>query len=121
MAIPNLKFFSWGGGISEYTLVIPNLKFFSFWGIFWSNFGHLKSEVFHWGEGGILEYTLVIPNLKFFQFGGGYFGVNFGHPKSEVFHGGGGGLSGLKFLKGAFWRIWTKIYCSARNLLVHHR
>ena len=25
--------------------------------------------------------------------------------------GGGGGFSGLKFQKGAFWRIWTKIYC----------
>ena len=24
---------------------------------------------------------------------------------------GGGGLSGLKFQKGAFWKIWTKIYC----------
>ena len=32
----------------------------------------------------------------------------------------GGGLSGLQFQKGAFWKIWTKIYCSARNLLVHH-
>ena len=53
--------------------------------------------------------------------GGGYSRVNFGHPKSEVFQkGGGGGLSGLQFQKGAFWKIWTKIYCSARNLLVHH-
>ena len=34
--------------------------------------------------------------------------------------GGGGGCSGLQFQKGAFWKIWTKIYCSARNLLVHH-
>ena len=32
----------------------------------------------------------------------------------------GGGLSGLQFQKGAFWKIWTKIYCSAINLLVHH-
>ena len=40
--------------------------------------------------------------------GGGYFGVNFGHLKSEVFHFGGRGLSGLKFQKRAFWRIWTK-------------
>ena len=53
--------------------------------------------------------------------GGGYSRVNFGHLKSEVFWNGGGGLSGLKFQKGAFWKIWTKIYCSARNLLVHHR
>ena len=52
--------------------------------------------------------------------GGGYSGVNFGHLKSEVFRRGGGGLSGLKFQKGDFWKIWTKIYCSARNLLVHH-
>ena len=44
---------------------------------------------------------MVIPNLKF----------------SEM---GGGGLSGLRFQKGAFWKIWTKIYCAARNLLVHH-
>ena len=36
------------------------------WGYFRVNFGHLKSEVFHWG--------------------GGYLGVNFGHLKSEVFH-----------------------------------
>ena len=50
---------------------------------------------------------------------GGYSGVNFGHPKSEVFRN-GGGLSGLRFQKGAFWKIWTKIYCAARNLLVHH-
>ena len=64
------------------------------------NFGHPKSEVF-WN--------------------GGYSGVNFGHPKSEVFRNGGeGGYSGLQFQKGVNWRIWTKIYCSARNLLVHH-
>ena len=44
---------------------------------------------------------MVIPNLKFSEMGGG------------------GGLSGLQFQKGAFWKIWTKIYCSARNLLVH--
>ena len=44
---------------------------------------------------------MVIPNLKF----------------SEM---GGGGVSGLQFQKGAFWKIWTKIYCSARNMLVHH-
>ena len=43
-------------------------------GYFGVNFGHLKSEVFHFGEGT-----------------GGYFGVNFGHLKSEVFHFGGGG------------------------------
>ena len=81
------------------------------------NFGHPKSEVFWKG------------------------GVNFGHPKSEVFRNGGGGVfrsklwssqiwsfpkwggggySGLQFQKGVNWRIWTKIYCSARNLLVHH-
>ena len=51
---------------------------------------------------------MVISNLKFFILGG-YSGVNFGHLKSEVFH--WGGLSGLKFQKGAFWRIWAKIYC----------
>ena len=65
------------------------------------NFGHLKSEVFR---------------------NGGYSGVNFGHLKNLKFSEmGGGGLSGLKFQKGVFWKIWTKIYCSARNLLVHHR
>ena len=37
-------------GILEYTLVISNLKFFIFGGVnFGVNFGHLKSEVFHWG------------------------------------------------------------------------
>ena len=45
---------------------------------------------------------MVIPNLKFSKMGGG------------------GGDSGLQFKKGVNWRIWTKIYCSARNLLVHH-
>ena len=44
---------------------------------------------------------MVIPNLKFSKMGGG-------------------GYSGLQFQKGVNWRIWTKIYCSARNLLVHH-
>ena len=81
---------------------------------------------------------MVIPNLKFSEMGGGYSGINFGHPKSEVFRNGGvfrsklwssqiwsflkwgGGPSGLQFQKGAFWKIWTKIYCAARNLLVHH-
>ena len=29
----------------------------------------------------------------------------------------GGGYFGFQ---GAFWKIWTKIYCAARNLLVHH-
>ena len=72
---------------------------------FGANFGHLKSEVF--------------------QNGGGYFEVNFGHLKSEVFRK-VGGLSGLKFQKGAFWKIWTKIYCLRnvyRNVLciTHHR
>ena len=63
---------------------------------------------------------MVIPNLKFSEMGGGYSRVNFGHPKSEVFQNGEGGYSGLQFQKGVNWRIWTKIYCSARNLLVHH-
>ena len=34
---------------------------------------------------------------------------------------GGGGFSDLKFQRGALWRIWTQIYCSHGNLLVHHR
>ena len=41
------------------------------WGYSGLNFGHLKSEVFHWGGGGV------------------YSGVNFDHLKSEVFHCGG--------------------------------
>ena len=45
---------------------------------------------------------MVIPNLKFSEMGGG------------------GEYSGLQFQKGVNWRIWTKIYGSARNLLVHH-
>ena len=45
--------------------MISNLKFF-IGGHSGVNFGHLKSEVFHWG--------------------GGYSRVNFGHLKSEVFH-----------------------------------
>ena len=36
---------------------------------------------------------------------GGYSGVNIAYLKCEVFH--WGGYSGLKFQKGAFWRIWT--------------
>ena len=48
--------------------------------------------------------------------GGGYSGVNFGHPKSEVFQNGGGGYSGVNF----GLENLDKIYCSARNLLVHH-
>ena len=59
---------------------------------------------------------MVIPNLKFSKMGG--YSRVFGHPKSEVFQ--KGGYSGLQFQKGVNWRIWTKIYCSARNLLVHH-
>ena len=107
--------------VSTYDL--PDFSEMGGGGYFGVNFGHLKSEVFR-------------------NAGGGDFGVNFGHLKSEVFRnaGGGGfrsklwstqilsfpkwgegGLSGLKFQKRAFWRIWTKIYCSARNLLVHHR
>ena len=121
MVISNLKFSMGGGGILEYTLVISNLKF-SIGGYFRVNFGHLKCEVFRWG--GILEYTLVISNLKFSIFGfcGGIleYTLVISNLKFSI-GGGGGGLSGLKFQKGAFWRIWTKIYCSARNLLVHHR
>ena len=60
------------------------------------NFDHLKSEVFHLGWVG-----------GWWWLGGLYSGVNFGHLKSEVFHW-GGGLFGLKFQKGAFWRIWTQ-------------
>ena len=81
-------------------MVIPNLKFSEMGGYSGVNFGHPKSEVFQNG-GGYSRVTLVIPNLKF----------------SEM---GGWGLSGLQFQKGAFWKIWTKIYCAARNLLVHH-
>ena len=48
------------------------------------NFGHLKSEVFH------------------FLGGGGYFGVNFGHLKSEVFDFGGGPVGEV------FWsKLWS--------------
>ena len=73
---------------------------------------------------GILKLS-DLDSLTIFNLGGrgGYSGVSFGHPKSEVFRngvGGVGGLSGLQFQKGAFWKIWTKIYCSAKNLLVHY-
>ena len=80
------------------------------------------------GGGGVFRSKLWSSQIWSFSFGGGYSRVNFGHLKSEVFHWGGvfrsklcssqiwsfslgGGLSGLKFQKGAFWRIWTKIYC----------
>ena len=92
----NFKFFfvgggGWGGwgGILEQTYVISNLKFSIFGGggvAGWgrgvhsrANFGHLKSEVFHFR-------------------GGGHSGVNFGHLKSEVFH----------FRRGAFRsKLWS--------------
>ena len=32
-------------------------------------------------------------------------------PKFQIFGLGGGGLSGLKFQRGALWRMWTQIYC----------
>ena len=90
MVISNLKFFIGGGGYSGVNFVHLKSEVFHFWGGVYSgvNFGHLKSEVFHLG---------------------GNSRVNFGHLKSEVFHWGRGGLSGLKFQKGTFWRIWTQI------------
>ena len=56
------------------------------------NFGHLKSEVFHWvGGEGYWGVNFGHPKSEVFYWGGGVFrGVNFGHPKSEVFHLGGG-------------------------------
>ena len=50
--------------------------------------------------------------------GGGLSDLNFGQLKSEVSHF-RGWLSGLKFQRGALWRIWTQIYCSYRNLFGH--
>ena len=73
--------------------------------------GQNENEWYPWG----LQISLHIPSPGFSEMGGGagrvYFGVNFGHLKYEVFRKGGRGLSGLKFQKGAFWKIWTKIYC----------
>ena len=74
--------------------------------------------IFGWG--GVFRSKLWSSQIWSFPKWGGYFGVNFGHPISEVFQNGGGGYSGLQFQKGVNWRIWTKIYCSARNLFVHH-
>ena len=77
--------------------------------------------IFIGGVGGYSGVNFGHPKSEVFRNGGGDSGLNFGHPKSEVFrNGGGGGYSGLQFQKGVFWKIWTKIYCSARNLLVHH-
>ena len=91
------------------------------------NFGHLKSEVFR--NGGYSGVNFGHHKSEIFRNGGGYSGVNFGHLKSEIFRNQGvfwsklwssqiwiypkwrRGLSGLQFQKGAFWKIWTKIYC----------
>ena len=106
MIISNLKFFILGGGY--FRVNFGHLKSEVFhWGggYFGVNFSHIKSEVFHWGG----YFGVYFGHIKseVFHLEGGYFGVSFGHLKSEVFHG-GGELSGLKFQKGAFWRIWTK-------------
>ena len=99
--VVTLGILKFSGGVFRSKLWSSQIWSFPKWGGYSGvNFGHPKSEVF--------------------QNGGGYSGVNFGHPRSEVFWNGGGGLSGLRFQKGAFWKIWTKIYCAARNLLVHH-
>ena len=106
------------------------------------NFDHLKSEVF-WNGGGVFRSKLWSSQIwSFPKWGGGVFQSKLWSSQIWSFlkwgDGGlfqsklwssqiwsflkwGGGLSGLKFQKGAFWKIWTKIYCSARNLLVHHR
>ena len=80
-------------GIHEgYRLVsiydLPDSKPFGYFGV---NFGHLKSEVFHWGGGLVFWSNFGHLKSEVFHFrgGGGYFRVNFGHLKSEVFHGGG--------------------------------
>ena len=75
---------------------------------------HIRSHAFsEMGGWGGFRSKLWLSRIWSFSWGGGYSGVNFGHLKSEVFilGEGGGGLSGLKFQKGAFSRIWTKIYC----------
>ena len=94
------------------------------------------SDNFHWG--GVFWSKLWSSQIWSFPKWGGVFRSKLWSSKSEVFQNGGvfqsklwssqiwsfpkwgGGVSGLQFQKGAFWKIWTKIYCSARNLLVHH-
>ena len=107
-----------GRGVFRSKLWSSQIWSFPKWGGYSGvNFGHLKSEVFR--NGGVFWSKLWSSQIWSFLKWGGVLWSNFGHLKSEM--GGGGGLSGLKFQKGAFWKIWTKIYCSARNLLVHHR
>ena len=80
-----------GGGVFQSKLWSSQIWSLPFGGggYFGVNFGHLKSEVFHWG-GGLFQSKLWSSQIWSFPWGGGYFGVNFGHLKSEVFHWGGG-------------------------------
>ena len=112
-----LKFL--GGGYSGVNFGHPKSEVFRNGGGYSGvNFGHPKSEVFR--NGGVFRSKHWSSQIWSFPKWGGYSGVNFGHPKSEVFRNVGEGYSGVQFQKGVFWKIWTKIYCSARNLLVHH-
>ena len=106
------------GGYSGVNFGHVKSEVFQRGGYFGVNFGHVKSEVFQ--RGGVFRSKLWSSQIWSYPKGGGYFGVNFGHLKSEVIQKEGWGYSGLQFQKGVNWRIWTKIYCSARNLLVHH-
>ena len=80
----------------------------------------------HIRGGGTLESNTQITKICLnFNFQGGYSGVKYSKCQDlSKFQFGGGGGSGLKFQRGALWRIWTKIYCLRlvyRNLLVHRR
>ena len=78
---------------------------FSFGGRGYSrvNFGHLKSEVFHFGGWGVFQTKLWSSQIWSFSFWGvgGYSRVNFGHLKSEVFH--MVGYSGVNFGLSQIW------------------
>ena len=85
------------------------------------NFGHLKNLKFsEMGGGGVFQSKLWSSQIwSFLKWG--VFQSKLSSSQIWSFPKWEGGLSGLKFQKEAFWKIWTKIYCSARNLLVDHR
>ena len=90
----------------------------------WNKYTHLKEEASGIHGGYRLVSTYNLPDCKPTG-GGGVFRSKLWSSQIWSFSfGGGRGLSGLKFQKGDFWRIWTNIYCLRnvyRNLLVHHR
>ena len=123
----DLPKFQLGGGYSE-TEKSQSAKIclnFNFGGVFW-NWKVTKCQdlpKFQFGGGGLFWNWKVTKcqDLPKFQFsgGGGVF-WNWKVTKCQdlpKFQFSGGGVFRSKVM---VWKIWTKIYCSARNLLVHY-